>query len=77
MIPFILDFTSVIYETFITRCVIPHHARIKGSGTLEVDNYYIRFQNLWQAFLLSFLYFFLNFTILIDNVTQLLYNKRV
>ena len=40
---FHLDFTSVIYETFITRCVIPHHAQIKGSGTLEVDNNYIRF----------------------------------
>ena len=24
---FHLDFTSVIYETFITRCVIPHHAQ--------------------------------------------------
>ncbi|MBR4943761.1 MAG: hypothetical protein IKZ28_06975, partial [Clostridia bacterium] len=31
MIPFILDFTSVIYETFITRCVIPHHAQKKAA----------------------------------------------
>ena len=55
---FHLDFTSVIYETFITRCVIPHHAQIKGSGTLEVSTYYIRFFMLWQAFLLYFETFF-------------------
>jgi hypothetical protein len=49
--------TSVIYETLITRCVIPHHAQ-KGSGTLEVGIYYIRFASLWQAFLHYFSVFF-------------------
>ena len=54
---FHLDFTSVIYETFITRCVIPHHAQ-KRQRNARSQRILYRISTLLASVFARFLQFF-------------------